>query len=224
MKLKDDIIIFSLIVLMYLVFYLSLCLQSANDRIFDLEEAINKIANRTTNDICVLSDTQSEVNDRLDDLEHDNMIQDLRLDLHHDILELHSQRFEDVVHEVNSFESAVENLTPSHISLPTTWTGNRLSRNGGVVNGPSGRETYYNMDMSFCISRMRSKGYSEKDYPYWVRDDGCKMLGPYIMVAANFKIRPLGTILETSLGWAIVVDTGGFVRQYPKGLDVATNW
>ena len=71
---------------------------------------------------------------------------------------------------------------------------------------------------------MRKLGYSEKDYPYWVRDDGAKMLGNYVMVAANWKIRPRGTILKTSLGSAIVVDTGEFVKDYPKGVDIATNW
>ena len=135
-----------------------------------------------------------------------------------------STRFNDILHEVGGFEEALEELSTVDIRLPTTWTGPKLSKTSGVIQGPSGRETYYNMDMSYCISRMRAKGYSAKEYPSWVRDDGCKMLGPYIMVAANFKIRPLGTILETSRGWAIVVDTGGFVKQFPKGIDVATNW
>ena len=71
---------------------------------------------------------------------------------------------------------------------------------------------------------MRRLGYSEAEYPYWVRSDGCKMLGPYIMVAANLKIRPRGTILECSLGQAIVCDTGGFVKNFPKGLDIAVDW
>ena len=135
-----------------------------------------------------------------------------------------STRFNDILHEVGGFEEALEDLSMVDIKLPTTWTGPKLSRTSGVVQGPSGRETYYNMDMTYCINRMRSKGYSAKDYPSWVRDDGCKMLGPYVMVAANFNIRPLGTILETSRGWGIVVDTGGFVKQFPKGLDIATNW
>jgi len=133
-------------------------------------------------------------------------------------------RFNDILHEVSGLNEALEELSTVQIKLPTTWKGPKISRTSGVVQGPSGRETYYNMDMTYCINRMRSKGYSSKDYPYWVRDDGCKMLGPYIMVAANFKIRPLGTILETSRGWAIVVDTGGFVKQFPRGIDVATNW
>jgi hypothetical protein len=50
------------------------------------------------------------------------------------------------------------------------------------------------------------------------------MLGNYIMVAANLSTRPRGTIIETSLGTAIVCDTGSFVSSYPNGIDVAVNW
>ena len=71
---------------------------------------------------------------------------------------------------------------------------------------------------------MRELGYSEEEYPYWVRDDGCKMLGDYVMVAADLGIRPKGTILETSLGTAIVVDTGSFARYDSTMLDIAVSW
>ena len=94
----------------------------------------------------------------------------------------------------------------------------------GVFNGPSGRETFYNLPMKGVISHMRKLGYDAEEFPYWVRDDGCKMLGPYIMVAANLKTRPYGTILETSMGTAIVCDTGTFVKKYPNGIDIAVNW
>ena len=94
----------------------------------------------------------------------------------------------------------------------------------GVFNGPSGRETFYNLPMKGVISHMRKLGYDAEEFPYWVRDDGCKMLGPYIMVAANLKTRPYGTILETSMGTAIVCDTGTFVKKYPNGVDIAVNW
>ena len=133
-------------------------------------------------------------------------------------------RFNDILTTIAGIDEAMQNLTPTYVQLPTTWSGPRLSRSSGVCQGPSGRETYYNLDMSGCVAMMRAKGYNSTDYPYWVRSDGCKMLGPYIMVAANLKIRPKGTILETSLGWAIVCDTGGFVRNYPYGLDIAVNW
>ena len=67
-------------------------------------------------------------------------------------------------------------------------------------------------------------GYSEEEYPYWVREDGVKMFGDYIMVAADLNIRPKGTILECSLGTAIVVDTGDFAKTNHTQLDVATSW
>ena len=99
-----------------------------------------------------------------------------------------------------------------------------LTRSGGVFRGPSGKETYYNLNMSRIVQIMRDLGYSEEEYPYWVREDGCKMLGDYIIVAADLTIRPRGTILETSLGTAIVCDTGTFAQTNPLQIDIAVNW
>lgn len=101
------------------------------------------------------------------------------------------------------------------------WKGPFLTRSAGTVMGPSGKETYYNLNMSVIVSIMRSMGNTDE---YWVREDGCKMLGDYIMVAANFNIRPRGTIVETSLGPGIVCDTGGFAKRNPYQLDLATTW
>jgi len=106
----------------------------------------------------------------------------------------------------------------------STSSSGGLTKSAGVYNGPSGKETYYNLNMSGVVKIMRGLGYSEEDYPYWVRDDGCKMLGEYIMVAACFSIRPRGTIVETSLGQGIVCDTGGFASYNQTQLDIATNW
>ena len=99
-----------------------------------------------------------------------------------------------------------------------------LTRSGGVFAGPSGKETYYNLPMQGVVRIMRRAGYSESKYPYHIRKDGVKMLGPYIMVAANQKLRPLGTILPSSLGTAIVCDTGSFASSNPKQLDIAVSW
>lgn len=99
-----------------------------------------------------------------------------------------------------------------------------LTRQAGVFYGPSGKETYYNLKMNKVVEYMRSLGYSEEEYPYWVRSDGVKMFGEYVMVAADLSIRPKGTIIETSLGTAIVVDTGGFAKYDSTMLDVATAW
>lgn len=118
--------------------------------------------------------------------------------------------------------------TTTSVSTTTTtkssWTGDVLSKSKGVVNGPSGRETYYNLNMTSVINSMRRAGYSEAEYPYWVREDGVKMLGNYVMVAANYNIRPKGSIIESSLGAAIVCDTGSFVKHHPTQIDVAVTW
>ena len=99
-----------------------------------------------------------------------------------------------------------------------------LTASGGVFAGPSGKETYYNLPMGRVISDMRARGYTVEEYPYWVRQDGAKMLGDYVMCAAELSTRPKGTILETSLGDAIVVDTGTFARRNPTQIDLATDW
>jgi hypothetical protein len=101
------------------------------------------------------------------------------------------------------------------------WKGPVLSKGRGVNYGPSGKETYYNLNMSGVVNIMHSMGYTGE---YWVRDDGCKMLGEYIMVAANLNLRPRGSIVETSLGDAIVCDTGGFAKRNPTQIDVAVTW
>lgn len=49
---------------------------------------------------------------------------------------------------------------------PRQGDGQRLTAYNGVYNGPSGRETYYNLRMNRVVSIMRDKGYSEEEYPY----------------------------------------------------------
>lgn len=99
-----------------------------------------------------------------------------------------------------------------------------LTKRKGVHHGPSGKETWYNLPMAGVIKIMRGQGFAEEEYPYWIRDDGCKMFGPYIMIAANLELRPRGTVVETSLGPGIVCDTGGFAKKDTTGIDIATNW
>lgn len=106
-----------------------------------------------------------------------------------------------------------------------SWTGAVLNTSTGSVNGPSGKETYYNLDMSGVISVMRSLGFDENNYPCWVRSDGAKMLGPYVMVAADLNQYPKGSIIEISLGKAIVCDTGAFTSNGSgTSVDVAVTW
>ena len=101
------------------------------------------------------------------------------------------------------------------------WSGAVLSRGNGSVYGPSGKETYYNLNMSGCVRNMNRRGYY---YDVWVRNDGCKMFGDYIMCAANLGVHPFGSLVECSLGTCIVVDTGGFAAGNPNQLDIAVTW
>lgn len=96
-----------------------------------------------------------------------------------------------------------------------------LNKRNGVFYGPSGKESYYNLSMDLVLRYMYREGFR---YHYWVRKDGVKMLGDYVIVAADLRIRPKGTVLMTSLGQAIVCDTGEFAKSDPTALDVAVTW
>lgn len=104
------------------------------------------------------------------------------------------------------------------------WNGSVLTQSSGINYGPSGLETYYNLPMDGVVSIMRNTGFSEEEYPYWESPEGYKMLGNYIMVAADLSIRPRGTTIETSLGMGLVCDTGSFIYTNPEQLDIAVNW
>ena len=110
-------------------------------------------------------------------------------------------------------------------STPTVseyvWNGPKLTKSKGVNYGPTGKETYYNLNMSGVVSMMRNRGYDSTNYPYWVRNDGCKMLGPYIMVAANLSHFPRGSIINISLGKGLVCDTGHLGWNH---IDIAVSW
>ncbi len=101
------------------------------------------------------------------------------------------------------------------------WDGEIINSYNGTVAGPNGKETYYNLDMTGVVWIMEDLGY---DYEYWVREDGVKMYGPFIMVAADLSLRPRGSIIKTSLGWAMVCDTGEFINWNPTQLDIAVSW
>ncbi|MCR4672499.1 MAG: hypothetical protein K5637_04615 [Lachnospiraceae bacterium] len=129
----------------------------------------------------------------------------------------------ETVAETPETEESCETETEEE-SEDNGWDGSVLTAYKGVNYGPSGKETYYNLDMTPVITLMRNLGYSESDYPYWIRDDGCKMFGDYIICAANLDERPRGTLVLSSLGMCMVCDTGGFASVDRYWIDIATNW
>ncbi len=114
------------------------------------------------------------------------------------------------------------NAPTTHDSVDYTWNGEVLNRRNGHVFGPNGWETYYNLDMSGVIAIMRRMGYN---YNYWVRNDGVKMYGNYVMVAARIdENHPRGRIVQTTLGTGMVCDTGEFVYTTNNTFDIAVTW
>ena len=107
----------------------------------------------------------------------------------------------------------------------TEWVqdpdGSVLTPEGGVNYYFDQKETYYNLNMDVVVAIAHDQGIEGE---YWVRDDGCKMLGDYIMIATNRSVHPQGSIVPTSLGLGIVVDTGGFADWNPTQVDIAVNW
>ena len=101
-------------------------------------------------------------------------------------------------------------------------SGDCLTKSGGVYYGPSGKETYYNLNMNGVVSNAQNMGIEGE---YWVREDGCKMYGDYVICAADLNVHPRGSLVESSLGTCIVLDTGGFATNGSGvALDIAVDW
>lgn len=128
---------------------------------------------------------------------------------------------EDVAEDVEDAAEEAEEEISEEDTYNNDWDGPVLTKQAGVVQGPSGKETYYNLDMSGVIRIMQNQGFEGE---YWVREDGVKMYGDYIMCAANLNVHPRGSLVESSLGTCIVCDTGGFASSNPNQLDIAVTW
>lgn len=135
---------------------------------------------------------------------------------------------EATIEEVTTEEVTTE-ATTEYVEEPTTevtytYAGTKLSKTVGRNHFNGHDETFYNLDMSLVVKYMRDAGFSEDECPHWVREDGCKMLGDYIIIASNLERYPKGTLRETSLGMGIVCDTGTFANTKPEDVDIATTW
>lgn len=181
-------------------------------RLFDLEQKVP-----------VYEAEIQSLKEEINRLDQEKTEQDIVIARQQELIDIYDQKFDDLHKEVDAYTKVLEREAPK-FQLPTTWKGAKSTKANGGVYGPSGQETYYNLPMNNCVANMRKRGYDAKRYPVWTRKDGAKMFGHYVMVAANWKIRPLGTVIETSIGWGIVVDTGEFVKTSPRGVDLAVNW
>lgn len=138
-----------------------------------------------------------------------------------------------VTYQIN-FENGIEvsrtpiqtvEVTPSvkQIEAIGTRSVGGLTRSKGVYfftdsKGVTHRETFYDLNMSGVIGNCGGSNYI-------VRGDGVKVdKDGFILVAANLRLYPRCSIVETSLGLGKVYDTGDFAGTHPHGFDLATDW
>ena len=174
-------------------------------------------------EIIVLKETASETDAKINkynntlinkiDTEIDNYIADMN-----EIAEIEEVE-EDIVAQNNTYVNTTYTEPQTTYTQPTG--DGVLTASNGVNYYGNQKETYYNLNMDGVISIAQSQGIEGE---YWVRDDGCKMYGDYIIVAANLDTHPRGSLVETSLGTGIVLDTGGFAASDPNQVDIATDW
>ena len=93
------------------------------------------------------------------------------------------------------------------------------ARMGVLHNTETGlTEKYYNMNMSKVIQNAQKAGIPCE---YWVREDGCKMFGPWVIVASHPSVTRY-TFVETSRGTGIVLDRHNVGDE--KVIDLAVTW
>lgn len=128
--------------------------------------------------------------------------------------------------EIAELQEEIELLETQVIELGTKIQGSSyvpgtLTKASGVAYYDGHRETWYNLDMSTVVAIAHSRGIKGE---YWIREDGAKMLGEFIMIAADQSVHPYGSHVAVSMGTGVVVDTGSFIYSDPYQIDIAVNW
>ena len=127
---------------------------------------------------------------------------------------------EEVTTETVSYSEPVY-TEPKSTYEQSTNPGVLTKQKGVNYNANNNKETYYNLPMNGVINNAKAQGIEGE---YWIREDGVKMYGDYIIVAANLDNYPRGSLVETSLGTGIVLDTGEFAVNNPEQFDIAVDW
>ena len=81
-------------------------------------------------------------------------------------------------------------------------------------------ETWYNLRMNKVVER--ADAYYGLSDVYAVREDGVKTYNDFVICAADFNLYPYGSLIETSLGTGIVLDT--HTAKDRAIVDIATTW
>lgn len=106
------------------------------------------------------------------------------------------------------------------IRLITMMMAVALTAKGGVFrNSETGmKETYYNLSMRKVVQQAQDKGIPCE---YWIRDDGVKMFGPWV-ICASHPSKTRYSRIQTSLGEGIILDR--HTVNDPDLIDIATAW
>lgn len=166
------------------------------------------------------ADAISEIDKRLTRLEYNSAedIEEVKALL--DALKASETDAEEV--EGINAPSPLENVTVNEIQ----GQSGVLTATGGVNWYNGHKETYYNFSDEKMLELLQYVRNCGVDVPgdYWIREDGCKMVGDYIILACNRDVYPWGSIVETSLGTGISLDTGAFADINPTQVDIAVGW
>lgn len=95
-----------------------------------------------------------------------------------------------------------------------------LTARAGRVIYDGHPETWYDLPMHNITARADAIFGLEDAYE--VREDGVKTYNGFVIVAADWELHPFGTLVETSRGTGIVLDTGSFADR--ETIDIATAW
>ena len=95
-----------------------------------------------------------------------------------------------------------------------------LTAKSGVFrnSGTGLTEKYYNLPMQKVVQQAKDMGIPAE---YWIREDGVKMFGPWI-ICASHPSRTRYSRIQTSLGEAIILDR--HTVNDPDLIDIATAW
>ena len=186
--------------------------REISDRLDNIEGNIELL----NNEIIVLKETASETDVKIDNIDN-TLIDKIDAEIDNYIADMNE------IAEIEELEEDIVNQNNTYVNTTYTQpTGDGvLTASKGVNYYGNQKETYYNLPMDGVISIAKSQGIEGE---YWVREDGCKMYGDYIIVAANLDTHPRGSLVETSLGTGIVLDTGSFAESNPHHIDIAADW
>lgn len=192
-------------------------------RYIEIDNRLDNIASETD----ATNDKIEEYNSSLEEYkqEQNTLFEELQkqLDDFKDDIQDEIDRIDEDIEAVEIAKAEARQKRQAQVTYTPTYTASTdgLTARGGVNNYEGHRESYYNLDMSRVVNTAQNNGIQGE---YWVRDDGVKMLGDYVIVSANQGLYPYGSTVETSLGTGIVIDTGSFINTYPEGYDIATDW